>query len=119
MNGIILIQGMNTKTAQVEFNDSSTLMQRQIQIKLPSPGVIHNGTQQAKDITWANSKITTNIAGSCDFADIKAQMSSSTRGQARAQVDKCIVYQKKYPSIGIPCIAVRVFGSKKLFSVNV
>jgi hypothetical protein len=32
-----------------------------------------------------------------------------------AQVDTRTVYQKKYPSIGIPCTAVRVFGLKKLF----
>ena len=32
-----------------------------------------------------------------------------------AQVDTGTVYQKKYPSTGIPCTAVRVFGLKKLF----
>ena len=69
---------MNAKAAQVDFNDSSTLMPRQIQIKLPSPGVIHNGTQQANDITWVKSKITTNIAGSCDYADINAQLSEKS-----------------------------------------
>jgi hypothetical protein len=32
-----------------------------------------------------------------------------------AQVDPRTVYQKKSPSLGIPCTAVRVFGLKKLF----
>jgi hypothetical protein len=32
-----------------------------------------------------------------------------------AQVDRCTVYQKKYPNTGIPCTAVRVFGLKTLF----
>jgi hypothetical protein len=32
-----------------------------------------------------------------------------------AQVDTCTVYQTKYPSTGIPCTTVRVFGLKKLF----
>ena len=30
-------------------------------------------------------------------------------------IQSCTVYQKKYPSTGIPCTAVRVFGSKKYF----
>ena len=32
-----------------------------------------------------------------------------------AQVDTRTVYKKKYPSTGIPCTAVRVFGLKTLF----
>ena len=80
MSGISSIQGINEKAAQVDFNDSSRLMPRQIQIKLPSrsPRVIHNGTKQAKDITRVKSKITTNNAGSCDYADINAQLSEKS-----------------------------------------
>ena len=33
----------------------------------------------------------------------------------KAQVDTTTVYQKKYPSTGIPCIAVRVLGLNKSF----
>ena len=78
MSGIFSIQGINEKAAQVDFNDSSRLMPRQIQIKLPSPRVIHNDTKQAKDITRVKSKITTNNTGSCDYADINAQLSEKS-----------------------------------------
>ena len=78
MSGIFSIQGINEKAAQIDFNDSSGLVPRQIQIKLPSPRVIHNDTKQAKDITRVKSKITTNNTGSCDYADINAQLSEKS-----------------------------------------
>jgi hypothetical protein len=35
-----------------------------------------------------------------------------------AQVDRCTVYQKKYPNTGVPCTAVRVLDLKVIFEYS-